>query len=402
MSRTTPSTATTAGPRATAGGAAGGAVRTLAESVDDLAPRLIELSHAIHADPELGGEEHRARERIAAALADAGFDFDANQPSAPTALAARAGTGSLVVACCIEVDALPGIGHACGHNVNAAAALGAALALARVAEALDLTVLALVTPAEETSGGKVDLIREGWFDDVHLAVMAHAAGRDAVGNSSLAMTMWSFTYAGRPAHAAAAPFEGVNALDAAVVAQTAIALARQQLPRDSIVSVVIDEGGSAVNVIPDRVVGRVEMRSPAQETLDTITSRVRKCLEAGALATDCSLMVAEQGNSFAHLEQDAALCAAYQQAMRDRGRDVPLEREPVASTDFGNVSLLVPSIHPMVGYDVHGAVQHTAAFTAHGTSPSADRAVCDAAYGLAAAVATLAADSAERTRLLAR
>lgn len=372
----------------------------ISDAVAGLTPQLIELSHALHADPELGNDEHRARARIAELLTGGGFVLPETQPVAATALAARSGSGELVAVCCIEVDALPGIGHACGHNVNAAAALGAALALAAVADELGLTVLALVTPAEETTGGKIDLIREGFFDGAHMAVMAHASGVDSVGNSSLAMTMWSFAYTGSPAHAAAAPFEGVNALDAAVIAQTAIAMARQQLPRDSVVSVVLDEGGSAVNVIPELARGRVEMRSTHQSTLDVVADRVRKCLEAGALATDCSLEIAEPGNSFSHLEQDPGLCAAYQSAMRDRGRTVPLEAAAVASTDFGNVSLRVPSLHPMVGYEVAGAAHHTAEFAKHGTSASADLAVTDAAYGLAAAVATLAADPTERARLL--
>lgn len=360
------------------------------------------LSHALHADPELGGEEHRARARIEQRLLRAGFTLDAVQPSAPTALAARAGDGELVVACCIEVDALPGIGHACGHNVNAAAALGAALALAAVAADAGLTVLALVTPAEETTGGKIDLIEEGFFDDAHLAVMAHAAGSDAVGNASLAMTLWAFDYAGRAAHAAAAPAEGVNALDAAVVAQTAIALARQQLPPGAVVSIVLDEGGSAVNVIPDRVRGRVEMRARSQADLAAVTRRVRACLDAWALATGCALVVAEQGRPFAALEQDPALCSAYREALALRGRDVALTSAPVASTDMGNVSLLVPSLHPMIGYDVGGAAHHTAEFARHGTTASADLAVVDAAFGLAAAAAAAAADPAERARLLTR
>ncbi|WP_162903607.1 amidohydrolase [Leucobacter sp. wl10] len=372
----------------------------IAATVEARAPQLIRLSHELHGDPELGGEEHRAKHRIAQQLADAGFVCDERQPSAPTALAVRRGNGALTVVCCIEVDALPDIGHACGHNVNAAAALGAALALADIAEEADLTVSALVTPAEETSGGKIDLIREGFLDGAHIALMAHASGSDSVGNSSLAMTMWSFEYTGRAAHCAAAPSEGVNALDAAVIAQTSIALARQQLPSGSIVSVVIDEGGSAVNVIPERTRGRVEMRAPTREALETITARIRKCLQAGALATDCALDIAEPGNSFSQLEQDEALCLAYQEAMVDRGRTVAFSRQAVASTDFGNVSLIVPSLHPMIGYEVGGAAHHTAEFAAHGSSESADRAVQDAAYGLAVAALSVASDPVERERLL--
>lgn len=372
------------------------------EAVAQATPRLVGLSHALFDRPEVGGEERFAKEQVSQLLTDAGFVLDPQPVSSPTALSARFGNGELVVACCIEVDALPGIGHACGHNVNAATALGAALALAAIAEEAGITVLAIVTPAEETRGGKIDLIQEGIFDEAHLAVMAHASGEDSVGSSSLAMTMWSFEYRGRAAHCAAAPSEGINALDAAVVAQTAIALARQQLPPGAIVSVVLDEGGSAVNVIPDLTRGRVEMRAPSTDSLEVVKTRIRKCLEAGSVATDCELKIAEPGNSFADLRQDEALCRAYQAAMVDRGRDIPFTRDAVASTDFGNLSLLMPSLHPMIGYEVDGAAHHTAEFASHGKSDSANHAIADAAYGLAAAVTDLATDSAQRNRLLTR
>ncbi|BAS14935.1 peptidase M20 domain-containing protein 2 [Arthrobacter sp. Hiyo8] len=168
---------------------------------------------------------------------------------------------------------------------------GAALALASVADELGITVKVLGTPAEETNGGKVDLIGEGFFEDVSLAMMAHAGAEDVVGGSSLAMGMWDVLYEGRPAHAAAAPSEGVNALDALVIAQTAIALARQQLPPGSVVSLIVTEGGSAVNVIPERARASVEMRSPSIKNLRVIEERVRRCLEAGALASGSTLKV---------------------------------------------------------------------------------------------------------------
>lgn len=363
-------------------------------------PKILRLSHAIHADPELSGEEFRAAKRAAVLLRAAGFSFDGAQPALPTAFSARYGNGELVVAVCVEYDALPAIGHACGHNVNAASAVGAALALAAVADDLGITVKVLGTPAEETTGGKVDLIEEGFFDDVALAMMAHAGAEDVIGGSSLAMCMWDVLYEGRPAHAAAAPAEGVNALDALVVAQTAIALARQQLPPGSIVSLIVTEGGSAVNVIPERARASVEMRSPSIATLRVIEEKVRRCLEAGALASAATLKVTPAGNAYAELRQDRFLSDAYRAAMAVRGRDVTFNAEPVASTDMGNVSQLVPSIHPLLGYDVGGAAHHTAEFAAYGSSASADRAVLDGAFGLAAAASAAAGDPRQRARLL--
>lgn len=392
-------------------GSLGSAVATVSpgdiESVLEAAlerwkPAVLDLSHAIHADPELGGQEFRAVKRVRRVLRAAGFSFDGRQPLQPTAFSASCGSGELVVALCVEYDALPAIGHACGHNVNAASAVGAALALAAVADELGLTVKVLGTPAEETMGGKVELIEEGFFDDVSLAMMAHAGAADVVGGSSLAMCQWDVLFEGRPAHAAAAPMEGVNALDALVIAQTAIALARQQLPTGSIVSLIVTEGGSAVNVIPERARANVEMRAPSLHNLRLIQNKLRRCLEAGAHASGCTLEVTPTGNDYAELRQDPFLSDAYRKAMEAKGRDVAFSAEPVASTDMGNVSQLVPSIHPLLGYDVRGAAHHTAEFAAFGASTGADKAVLEGSFGLAAAACTAAMDPEQRERLKRR
>lgn len=375
---------------------------TIAEAVETWRETLLTYSHEIHADPELSGDEHRAAERTRTILRSAGFDLSGRQPQAPTALSATFGTGSFVVSFCVEYDALPDIGHACGHNVNAASALGAALALTAVADDLDLEIHVLGTPAEEAHGGKVDLIEEGFFADTHAAAMAHAAAQDAAGGSSLALCAWSVDYRGVAAHAAGAPSTGRNALDAAHIAQTAIALARQQLPPESVVSLNVTHGGDAVNIIPDHAGLTVEMRSPSSGGLTLIRDRVEKCLRAGALATDCEIAIEEQGHPFADLRQDADLTRAYVAAAAQRGRTVPISSKAVASTDMGNVSHIIPSIHPQIGYEVHGAVNHNADFTAHGTSASADLAVLDAAFSLATTMAIAAENAELRARLMSQ
>lgn len=367
--------------------------------LDEHREELVALSHALHADPELGGEEVRAAQRISALLSGAGFEREPTPADLPTAFCFRKGDAPMVVAICVEYDALPGMGHACGHNVNAAAALGAALALGPLAEALDVSVKVLGTPAEETFGGKASLIDSGHFDDVALAMMAHASNHDAVGGRSLALCRWDVTFTGAPAHAAAAPDRGVNALDALVIAQTAIALARQQLPPGSVVSTITTEGGSAVNVIPERACAAIEMRSPSIDGLRVIQRRVRACLEAGALATGCTMALVRVGNDFADLRQDTSLATSYRDAMAVRGRTVRVSDAAVASTDMGNVSHVVPAIHPLLGYEVGDATPHTAAFADHGASPSADAAILDGAFGLALTAARAALDPAERARL---
>ena len=372
--------------------------RALWAAVERAAPTLVDLSHALHADPELSGDEHRAAERVRRILAGSGFRLGP-QPGAPTALCAESGEGGLVVVLCVEYDALPGIGHACGHNVNAAAAVGAALALAELADALGITVRVLGTPAEESYGGKVDLLEEGWFDGAGLALMAHAGGEDIVGGGSLALGCWDAVFTGHPAHAAAAPHEGRNALDALVVAQTAVALARQQLPPGVVVSLVVTDGGDAPHVSPARAAARFEIRARDLAALESARARVLRCFEAGAHAAGCDLEIERRGHVFGELRQDGFLSAAYAEAMRRRGRAVRHDPTPVASTDMGNVSHAVPSIHPLVGYEVDGAVHHTPDFARHGNSPSADRAVLDAAFGLASAAAAAALDPEQRARL---
>ncbi|MZD04438.1 amidohydrolase [Streptomyces sp. SID5785] len=371
------------------------------DAVRTHAAQLTALSHALHDDAEPALQEHRSAARIADLLDSAGFTVTRSLAGLPTALQASYGSGDLVVALCAEYDALPGLGHACGHNVNGAASVGAALGLAAVADRLGLTVRLVGTPAEEDIGGKVLLLDAGVFDDVAVAMMAHAAPDDSVGASSLAVGAWDVAFHGRPAHAALAPWEGVNALDALTVAQTAIGLLRQQLPPGSLVHGVVTHGGGAVNVIPDLARARYEVRAPDLEQLTVVRDRVRACLEAGALAAGARLELEPHGRDFAELRQDPFLTDAYAAAARSLGR-APRSRhgETMASTDMGNVSRLVPSIHPTIGYDTAGAKQHTAEFAAYGTSPGADSAVLDAARALALAAVAAASDPAQRRRLL--
>ncbi|MGW1156898.1 amidohydrolase [Streptomyces sp. NPDC002513] len=373
----------------------------VSEAVHAGADRLVALSHSLHAEPETALHEHRSAGKIADLLEAAGFTVTRPLASLPTALDATYGTGDLVIAFCAEYDALPGLGHACGHNVNGAAAVGAALGLAAVADRIGVTVRLVGTPAEEDIGGKALLIEAGVFDDVAAAMMVHAASDDSVGSSSLAIGAWDITYQGRPAHAALAPWDGVNALDALTVAQTALGLLRQHLPPGSLVHGIVTDGGSAPNVVPDLTRARFEVRAPTLEQLRSVQARVRACFEAGAHATGAVLQLQSHGRDFADLRQDPFLTRAYTDAARSLGR-TPHARhvERTASTDMGNVSRLLPSIHPTIGYDTGGALQHTAEFAAYGTSPGADRAVLDGARALALTAVAAATDSAQRRRLL--
>ncbi|MFE5616267.1 M20 family metallopeptidase [Streptomyces sp. NPDC056524] len=362
------------------------------------------LSHALHADPELAYEEHRSARRIADLVEAAGFDTERGAYGLPTALRATAGTGELVIGICAEYDALPGIGHACGHNVNGAAAVATALALAPYADDLGITVKLLGTPAEESGGGKVDMLRAGAFDDVAAAMMVHAAPQDAVGMTSQAIGSWKVGYTGRAAHAAAMPDRGINAADAMMIAQVAIAAHRQQMLPGAVVSGVVTHGGDAANVIPDRVTADYDCRAGTLEELRTLQARIRACFQAGAMATGAELAMEAVGNDYADLRQDLAIARRYLEAARDLGRVVQ-NVDPTlrgGSTDMGNVSHLVPSIHPMIGYDCGGAIMHNPEFTRYGTTPQADLALLEGGLAMAWTAIGLATDDAQRTSLLTR
>ncbi|WP_411122797.1 amidohydrolase [Streptomyces sp. x-19] len=375
--------------------------RTVTAAARSWGERLVALSHGLHDEPETALREHRSAAKIADLLESGGFAVTRGVADLPTSLVATRGTGDLVIGFCAEYDALPGIGHACGHNVNGAAAVGAALALAAAADELGLTVKLIGTPAEEDIGGKVLLLDAGVFDDVAAAMMVHAAPEDSVGASSLAIGAWDATYLGKPSHAALAPWEGVNALDALTIAHTAIGLLRQQLPPGVVVHGIVTDGGQAVNVIPARTRARCEVRAQNVEQLATAWQRVRACFEAGALATGAELQLQQRGRDFADLRQDPAMTEVYARVLGGLGRTaVARHGESMASTDMGNVSQRVPTIHPTIGYDTGGAQQHTPEFSAYGKSPGADRAVLDGATALALTGACLATSPAQRSRLL--
>ncbi|MGH9021264.1 MAG: M20 family metallopeptidase [Acidimicrobiales bacterium] len=367
---------------------------------------LVAVSHYVHAHPELGYEEFLSAEHVVAAAERAGLRAERGVGGLPTAFRAVAGDGSLHVTLCAEYDALPVVGHACGHNIIAASSLGAALGLAAVADELGLTVTLLGTPSEEGGGGKIDLIDAGEFDDAHLAMMVHPWPEDRLRATCLAVDHFDVTFEGREAHASAAPWEGVNALDAMTLSQVAIGLLRQHLrPHDQVHGVVL-EGGVAANIIPARVVGRYMCRSATADRLSDLRARVNACFDAGALATGASVSIVELGHPFSHMESDAGLLAHYRVAAEALGRHFEGDDEgvpaPTISTDMANVSLVVPSIHPMLGIPTHGAVNHQPAFTSACITDAADRAVIDGALALAGTAVRVAQDAPLRKRLEAR
>jgi amidohydrolase len=381
---------------------------TASISVEDAVNRrrgdLVELSHAIHAEPELAFAEHRSCAKAQALVAEYGFEITAAPGGLDTAFRADYGSGPLVIGICAEYDALPEIGHACGHNIIAASAVGTALALAEVADDLGLTVALIGTPAEEAGGGKVLLLNAGTFDDVAATVMLHPGPLDIARARSLALSQVAVGYFGREAHAAVAPYLGVNAVDAITVAQVAIGLLRQQLAPGQMVHGIVTNGGQATNVIPARAEMHYTMRANDASSLSGLEQRMADCFLAGAVATGCEYQIAETEPAYHELTPDKWLADTFRAEMTRLGRTpVAVEVEaalPLGSTDMGNVTQVMPGIHPIVGIDAEGASVHQPAFTAAAAGPSADRAVVEGAIMLARTVVSLAETPSERDRVM--
>ena len=366
--------------------------------------RLLDLSRRIHAHPELGLEEERACAWLCEELERAGFRVQRGVGGLPTAFAAHAGSGPLHLVVCAEYDALPGIGHACGHNLIAAISTGAGIGLARVADDAGLAVTVLGTPAEETVGGKITLLERGAFDGAHAAMMVHPSPVDIDLLPIIAVAHFEAHYTGKEAHASAWPELGVNAADAMVVAQTAIGLLRQHIRPSDRIHGIVTKGGDAPNVVPAHTSASWMVRARTLAELDEIRGKVLRCFEAGALATGCELEIRVTHEPFAEMRHDPDLAAAYRRNAEALGRAF-LEvddtvRRAAGSTDMGNVSLALPSIHPSIGLFSLPAVNHQPEFTEHCAGPAADRAVLDGAVALAWTGIDAATDPALRERLL--
>ncbi len=364
----------------------------LRAEVEARADVLIAASHDIHEHPETNYEEHHAHDVLADLAEGEGLAVDRRAYGVDTAFAARAGDTGPSIAVLCEYDALPGLGHACGHNIIATAGIGAGLALAAVAGDAGGRVVVLGTPAEEGGGGKILMARAGAFDDVDAALMVHPADADLTRMDVIAVQELVATYTGEAAHAAAFPHRGRNALDAAVLGYLNVAALRQHTLPDERIHGVFLEGGDKPNIVPARAVTEWMVRSRSITTLAPLKARVAACLQAGATAAGCELEIAWKGVVYADMLDNQAMTHLYAANAAALGRTVTVpagERAVVGSTDMGNVSYLVPSIHPMIAAAPPGVPIHTPEFAGHARSPQGDQAVVDGAIALAWTVADL-------------
>lgn len=371
----------------------------VAATFEQAASSAVALSHKISGYAELAFEEHHTSAALCSFLESVGYAVERGVADLSTAFSASVGSGNLVVALCAEMDALPGIGHGCGHNAIAAAAAGAAAALAPHADELGLTVRVLGTPAEEKGTGKEIMIRHGVFDDVHAGMMVHPSLKDAVRPQFRASRTWTVTYTGRGGHASR-PWDALNAADATVVAQTALGLLRQQLRDGLLVHTLVRDSGSAVNVIADRAVVECMVRANTIAEVDETWGRVRRCFEAGALASGTSAKIELEPSLYREFNHHDELAGMFQTNAESVGRTFPEQDNLFGSTDMGNVSQVAPAIHPMLSFELPaGSATHTADFAVAAAGPQGDRFVRDGGLAMALTLAD-AATTGLRDRLL--
>ncbi|HYB69352.1 MAG TPA: amidohydrolase [Candidatus Bathyarchaeia archaeon] len=369
----------------------------VAEAVDRLGDELIKLSHAIHGHPELAFEEVRAAGWLAEFLDRQGFHVERGVGGVETAFRAsfEAGPGPTLAILC-EYDALPGVGHACGHNVIAAAGAGAGAALMAVRDRLPAgRLLVIGTPAEEKGGGKGVLVQAGLFRDVDAAMMIHGFDRTLLHQDLLGVVRTTCEWAGRAAHASVDPWEGVNALDACVQTFNGVAMLRQQMRPDCRIHGVVTEGGAAANVIPERAVADFNVRGPSLEAMWALHRRVVAVAESAASATGTRLTVTHHPDVYEPLKRNQTLLDVFAGNLAAaRLREGPAAPDRVASSDIGNVSQVTPTIHAWIAIAPLGTAIHTREFAAAAAAPTAREGLLAGAKLMALSALDLLADPA--------
>lgn len=369
-------------------------------AIDGAADDLRTLSLAIHERPELGYEETHAHQLLCDFLESAGFEVERGAHGIATSFRGSAGSKGPTVAVLCEYDALPVLGHACGHNLIAAAgvAVGAGLRAALAADGIEGRVVVLGAPAEERGGaGKARLIEAGAFDGLDAAVMLHPGMGDHARSSSLAHRALGIVFRGRASHAAGAPWLGVNALDAMILGFSSLGLLRQQLNPSHRVHGVITHGGDSPNVIPERTEAQLLVRAETSEEVEVLRERVLACFRGAAEQTGCELEPTWSDYPYENLIQNGPLADAYTESFEELGGEIrPPHRG--GSTDMGNVSRVLPSLHPHFRIPAESG-NHTRPFAAAAATPEAHQAMLRAAKALCLAALRVYGDADFRAEM---
>lgn len=361
--------------------------------VDNHRHELIELSLKIHTNPEPGFKEEKASGWLTEYLARNGFQVEKGIGGLATAFKAVYGNDKPVIALIAEYDALPEIGHACGHNVIAASAVGAAIASKFIVDSCGGTVAVFGTPAEELFGGKVIMLKAGVFDGVDVAMTVHPGLRNTVTTEALACIGLDIEFFGKAAHAAAYPEEGINALEAMILAFTAVNSLRQHIKDNARVHGIITRGGEAANVVPAYSAATFLVRAADNAYLDELKQKVLNCFKGASLATGARLEYRWGEVVYAPMKNNLALGQLFAQNLESLGRKVEPFEPHFGSTDMGNVSQVVPAIHPFVAIASPDVLLHSVDFAQFAASEAGHAGLLDAAKALAMTVADLLSES---------
>jgi amidohydrolase len=370
---------------------------SIARAVDRLADQLEALSHRIHAHPELAYQEVKACGWLSEFLTQQGYKVEPGVGGVDTAFRATIETGDgPTIAILCEYDALPGIGHACGHNVIATAGAGAGAALAAVkAELPGGRIQVIGTPAEEGGGGKVKLIKAGVFKDVDCAMMIHGFDRTILHQDLLGIARGTFEFTGKASHASADPWEGVNALDACIQMYNAVSMMRQQIRPDCRIHGIITSGGAAANIIPEYAASVFYVRAPRIDTMWDLFKRVTAAAEGAARATGCTLKVTPHESVYEPMKSSRVMLDLFAANMKTAGltEGAPIP-DRLGSSDIGNVSQVIPAIQPMVAIAPTGMAIHTREFADAAVKPLARAGMVAAAKTMALTTLDLLAEPA--------
>ncbi|MFC2013385.1 M20 family metallopeptidase [Chloroflexota bacterium] len=368
---------------------------SITDTIDTHRHLLSDLSLIIHSNPELGFQEFNAVACLTQYLEENGFSIERGICNLSTAFRGSYGQGKPAIAILAEYDALPKLGHACGHNLIAASAVGAGVASKLAIDHCDGSILVIGTPAEELHGGKAIMAEGGAFDNVDIAMMVHPGTSDASTTQALACATLAVEFFGKAAHAATRPEEGINALEAMLQSFTSINSLRQHIRDKARIHGIITNGGDAANIVPAYSAGTFLVRAEDITYLDELKQKVINCFIGAATATGAHLEYKWADICYAPMRNNITLAQLFKQNMESLGRNILLYRpnkNSFGSTDMGNVSQLVPSIHPSVAIAPAEVVIHSPQFASAAASEAGIQGLIDAAKALALTVADLVAN----------
>jgi len=349
---------------------------------------LVHLSLKIHDNPELGFQEKKAASWLIAYLEGNGFRVKKCIAGLPTAFQAVYGQGRPRIALLAEYDALPKIGHGCGHNIIAASAVGAGIASKFAIDSLGGSIIVLGTPGEEVFGGKIDMVKAGIFDEIDVAMMVHPDTRNLATTQTFACISLNVEFIGKPAHAAAQPYRGINALEALILAFNSINSLRQHIKGEARIHGIITDGGEAPNIVPAHSAASFLIRALDTAYLGELKEKVLNCFKGASLASGAELKYNWGEKTYAFMKNNSTLAGLFSQNMELLGRHMEIfdPRFGYGSTDMGNVSQVVPSIHPMVAIAPPGVVIHSPQFASAAASEDGHKGLLDAAKAMAMTV----------------